>query len=437
MEKRLRSNVSGAQKANVGVTVTKRRRVQANEPSLPNSLQDELDVPDMPISNRTTQKAIASTIIQRPNVGDSMNAHVQCQTTNQPSINATTEGLNDARTSVDIQGSTTEGPEKKVRGKTRGLNVDKVHEQLGTKIPVTFKKENGRPTDPYAEMFANEIGFTIGNHAPLNVKKWKEVKPEDMTSLIKRITTKYNIDMSLPWVKRYVNKSFGTVFANFRYKLKKHFEQFSTKEEALENKHKDVKTEEEWAFLCTYFSSEDFQIVSEKNSINRSRLKYHHKAGSKSFMLHQEQIDAQSGEMLGAIERFEMEYKSIKKGWDLGAKELWDQMVKMRTETTLPDGTRTMNDDEICAKVLGVKSGYIKGCGFGPRPPPSSTSRSSLDEMSEKNKELEDILEETQDTIKAQQEKIDAQNVLIQELQKQGKKFEQFMATFMNQQASS
>ena len=27
--------------------------------------------------------------------------------------------------------------------------------------------------------------------------------------------------------------------------------------------------------------------------------------------------------MLGAIERFEMEYKSNKKGWDLGAKELW------------------------------------------------------------------------------------------------------------------
>ncbi|PRQ48024.1 hypothetical protein RchiOBHm_Chr2g0106131 [Rosa chinensis] len=141
----------------------------------------------MPTSNRTTQRAIASTIIQRPAVGDSMNAHVQCQTTNQPSINATTEGLNDARTSVDIQGSTT-GPEKKVRGKTRGLNADKVHEQLGTKIPVTFKKENGRPTGPYAEMFANEIGFTIRNHAPLNVKKWKEVKPEDRTSLIKRIT---------------------------------------------------------------------------------------------------------------------------------------------------------------------------------------------------------------------------------------------------------
>ena len=64
--------------------------------------------------------------------------------------------------------------------------------------------------------------------------------------------------MSLPWVKRYVDKSFGSVFTNFRYKLKKHFEQFSTMEEALEHKHKEVKTDEEWKFLCTYFSSEKF-----------------------------------------------------------------------------------------------------------------------------------------------------------------------------------
>ena len=80
------------------------------------------------------------------------------------------------------------GSEKKKRGKTRGLNADKVYEQLGTKIPVTLKQEIGRPTGPYAEMFANEIGFTIRNHAPLNVEKWKKVTPEQKTNLIKRLT---------------------------------------------------------------------------------------------------------------------------------------------------------------------------------------------------------------------------------------------------------
>ncbi|KAK9943422.1 hypothetical protein M0R45_009029 [Rubus argutus] len=147
-------------------------------------------------------------------------------------------------------------------------------------------------------------------------------------------------------------------------------------------------------------------------------------------MSHQEQITRL---MQDAIDCFETEYKSSKKGWDLGAKPKWDEMVKMRTETTLPDGTRTMTDDEICAKVLGVKSGYIKGCGFGPRPPPSRSSQSSINEMSEKNKELEDKLEETQHLIETQQEKIAAQNEMIQGLQEQAKKFEEFMANFHSQ----
>ncbi|KAL6186204.1 hypothetical protein ACLB2K_042325 [Fragaria x ananassa] len=329
-------------------------------------------------------------------------------------------------------------PTKNVRGKTRGVNADKVFSQLNSKLPVTLTEQNGRPTGPYAEMFANEIGYTIRNHAPLNVEKWKKINKVDVDNMIKRMQNKFDFNMSLPWVERYVITTCQTVFCNFRYKLKKHFEKFSTIEEALENKHEGVKTQQEWEFLCTHFSSsEKFKIHSEKNVINRSQLKHHHKAGSKSFMSHQEQIAAQTGEIQGAIDRFETEYKSTKKGWDLGAKAKWDAMIKMRTETTEPDGTRTMTDDEICEKVLGVKSGYIKGCGFGPRPAPKRISHSSINEMSEKNKELQEQLQKTQQLVGAQQQKIDAQNEVIQRLEEQAKKFEEFMANFNMQHPSA
>ena len=65
-------------------------------------------------------------------------------------------------------------------------------------------------------------------------------------------------------------------------------------------------------------------------------------------------------------------------------------MVFMRADTTEEDGTRIMTDEEICKRVLGEKSGYIKGCGFGPRPTPAKPSQSSLHQMNEKNKALED-----------------------------------------------
>ena len=79
------------------------------------------------------------------------------------------------------------GPTKKVRGKTRGVNADKVFSQLNSKLPVTLTEQNGRPTGPYAEMFANEIGYTIRNHAPLNVEKWKKINKVDVDNMIKRM----------------------------------------------------------------------------------------------------------------------------------------------------------------------------------------------------------------------------------------------------------
>ena len=112
-------------------------------------------------------------------------------------------------------------------------------------------------------------------------------------------------------------------------------------------------------------------------------------------------------------------------------------MIKMRADTTQPDGTRTMTDEKICAKVLKVKSGYIKGYGFGPRPPPLRFSPSSMSEMSEKNKELKEHLQETQQLVGTQQQKIDAQNKVIQRLEEQAKKFEEFMTNFSRKHPSA
>ncbi|KAL6176721.1 hypothetical protein ACLB2K_053354 [Fragaria x ananassa] len=419
-----RTKTSNVQRPAAGSAMTKRTRLQTANQSCQNSAEDGLNSTTAVTIERTTTGTRVSTRLHHQIVND------------QPVRNAITEERNDNVMS-DINQEPPSGPTKKVRGKTRGVNADKVFSQLNSKLPVTLTEQNGRPTGPYAEMFANEIGYTIRNHAPLNVEKWKKINKVDVDNMIKRMQNKFDFDMSLPWVERYVITTCQTVFCNFRYKLKKHFEKFSTIEEALENKHEGVKTQQEWEFLCTHFSSEKFKIRSEKNVINRSQLKHHHKAGSKSFMSHQEQIAAQTGEIQGAIDRFETEYKSTKKGWDLGAKAKWDAMIKMRTETTEPDGTRTMTDDKICEKVLGVKSGYIKGCGFGPRPPPKRISHSSINEMSEKNKELQEQLQETQQLVGTQQQKIDAQNEVIQRLEEQAKKFEEFMANFNMQHPSA
>ena len=81
-------------------------------------------------------------------------------------------------------------------------------------------------------------------------------------------------------------------------------------------------------------------------------------------------------------------------------------MLQLRTKTTQSDGERTLTDDEICKQVLGTKSGYIKGCGFGPRPPPVHAVHLSTSELHHRNTELEEKLLDTQQIVLSQNDEI-------------------------------
>ncbi|CAN6547764.1 unnamed protein product [Malus baccata var. baccata] len=123
---------------------------------------------------------------------------------------------------------------------------------------------------------------------------------------------------------------------------------------------------------------------SDKNAINRSHLTYNHKAGSKSFSAH--------------------EYDEI------------EEMIGMKNDTTLPDGTVTLTDDEIVLEVLGHKSGYFKG---------PSKFLSSEDFVLSKH--LEERLDETK-------EKLGEEKQEIQELKENQKKFEELLHKIMEGQ---
>ena len=65
----------------------------------------------------------------------------------------------------------------------------------------------------------------------------------------------------------------------------------------------------------------------------------------------------------------------------------------------IADGAIPMTEAEICEKVLGQRSGYVKGLGFGPKPVSFSKSRclSSEHEVELGNKLIEtQLLMETQ-----------------------------------------
>ncbi|KAM1818414.1 hypothetical protein PS2_000180 [Malus domestica] len=278
-------------------------------------------------------------------------------------------------------------------------------------MPITLTKLKGKPIGPNSSFLVNDMGFVVRTYAPLNVKQWRNVEKKDVDKMIERINSKYDIDMSLTHVSIYIKNALQKWFVDFRHKLKKHFDSFPTLEEAKQNKHEDVTSQEEWNFLCDHYASDQFKERSNKNAINRSHLTYNHKGGSKSFRAHEEDIEAKTREQLSAIDYFEVVHKNTKNGWDEGAQLKWEEMLSMKNETTLPKGTVTLTDDEIVLGVLAHKFGYFK-------------------ELVTTKQEL---VETKQELVETKQELGEAKQA-IQELKENQKKFKELLHKIMEGQ---
>ncbi|TQD96909.1 hypothetical protein C1H46_017458 [Malus baccata] len=213
----------------------------------------------------------------------------------------------------------------------------------------------------------------------------EECRKKEVDKMIERITSKYNIDMSLPHVSTYIKNALQMRFVDFRHKLKKYFDSYPILEEAQHNKNENVTSQEEWKFLCDHYASVQFKECSDKNTINRSHLTYNHKAGSKSFRVHEYEIE---------------------------------EMIGMKNDTTLPD------------EVPGHKFGYFKG-----------PSKFLSFEDSVLSKHLEERAEtQQQELVTTKQKLVETKEELgeakqeIQELRENQKKFEELFHKIMEGQ---
>ena len=82
--------------------------------------------------------------------------------------------------------------QRNVRGKTRGVILDRLIEANGGKpLPITLKESDGKQTGKYSEKLSNEIGLTVRQHAPVRVEKWKQVPQFEINTMLDRIKVKF------------------------------------------------------------------------------------------------------------------------------------------------------------------------------------------------------------------------------------------------------
>ena len=114
----------------------------------------------------------------------------------------------------------------------------------------------------------------------------------------------------------------------------------------------------------------------------------------------------------------------------------------LQLQHPIVDGAIPMTETEICEKVFGQRSGYVKGLDFGPKPVSFSQSRclSSEHEVELGNKFIKTqlLVETQQQQLKPQQDQIDELEALVRnQNQQQQQQFEEIMCHLQSSQRSS
>lgn len=299
-------------------------------------------------------------------------------------------------------------PLKKGRGPTRGKDTDTIVQMSG-KIKLDFNTESGRPKDSdKSAKFSNECGYLIRKFAPLQFKKWSAIPAMDTQPLVDRLLSKFDLDMSKTYITKYVHEIMGQRYRTYRYDLHQHFKQFETVEEARLHPPDDV-TQEDWDYLCNLFSLEKFKKRATINSENREKLPFNHRGGSKPFAFHRQHnsMSVATGELQGEVELFRATHYNESKGWiNDTAKSRYEEMRKLQEQST-QDGDTPISDLEITQRVLGKRSGYIRGLGYGSRLKRSTTTEFP-DEETERLRQQITKLEEFKTTATTQLEELKA-----------------------------
>ncbi|KAM3303505.1 hypothetical protein P3S67_014535 [Capsicum chacoense] len=160
-------------------------------------------------------------------------------------------------------------------------------------------------------------------------------------------------------------------------------------------------TSENWNKLCDMWNDPEHKKRCKINKDNQTKLKYNHFMGSKVFVAARAEIGSEKeseGVEPDRIEFYKHTHYMSEKGWSSEeAATNYNNMNDLKALYT--SGESSMTIDEIVDAVLGTKSRYIKGLGYGPKP-------NTIRETQRRTIELEDSLK------KAKLEAASAQNEL-------------------------
>ncbi|XP_026441503.1 uncharacterized protein LOC113340592 [Papaver somniferum] len=185
---------------------------------------------------------------------------------------------------------------------------------------------------------------------------WKKIPEHERVVLIECVNDKFELDITRPSIKKYLNDCMARRYSNYRTQMSAHFKKFETIEEARLKPFENVSPEN-WLWLCDHFSSEKFKKRSAAGLNNRKQVEYNHCGGSRAFQVRLEKKKV-LGVQASKIQTFHDTHTHIKEGQRVWISETahvqYDKMVEMYEQGIVGGGTP--DENEIYDEVLKRKS---------------------------------------------------------------------------------
>ncbi|KAL3627034.1 hypothetical protein CASFOL_028397 [Castilleja foliolosa] len=248
---------------------------------------------------------------------------------------------------------------KRKRGPTMGRGLMKAG-TCGKKIKIEVNPAIGRSKERVeSAKFSSQVGVVARDVLPV-VRKWKEIDVQNaLDPCIDYMQIHLDVNMDQPGVRQCVIDRLKNSSRQQRYRLHVHYKKFGNVREAKRNKPASVNDQQQWEILCDHFNSPEFQHQSEANSNNRKKMQAKHVTGRTPFTIIQNEISLKNGEC-DMIELYKFTHENVRGKWSSDvAKKNWEYAA---------EGVEK-SEQEIVTEVIGRANGYIKGLGYGPKPP--------------------------------------------------------------------
>ncbi|XP_072148504.1 uncharacterized protein [Setaria viridis] len=294
---------------------------------------------------------------------------------------------------VDTEAPAQRAP-RRPRPPTKGTQLDRMTKAMGRRMPVAVAEGKKRPHEPVqAAKFASEAGVIIRDKVPV-LPHWKLYKKDDQhyKNFVGKLSGRLAINTNDKPTDDACTDVMRSGVRQRRYRLKQKYFNGVSANEISKTSPVNCMSDEQWRALVAKWSDPKNMETSEKNKLNRGKVKYHQTTGSRSYVAHlhayhqrnNAEPSTDTHEELDVVEAFTSCHTSSKHGLSEPAREAVTNMEALRAQPVAEGETR-VSSVQVVSQVLPKNSSnsFLKSVGIKPVGTSQASSSSNEIELRE------------------------------------------------------